>query len=121
MRVGRRVEKRHDSAQAPEERWQRLAPLRATRRARLEVLQPAPVASAVEVLALALAAAPFAEPDPLQVVDLEHDHREDRREQLGFRQYMHPSTLSDAGGRAQWADRPIFGDRCSYRRTRRIE
>src|SRR5436305_877800 len=121
MRVGapRRETSRH--REAPEEPWQGLVPLRARRRARLEVLQPAPVASAVEVLALALAAAPFAEPDPLQVVDLEHDHREDRREQLGFRQYMHPSTLSDAGGRAQWADRPIFGDRCSYRRTRRIE
>src|SRR5439155_981310 len=53
------------------------------------------------------AAAPLGEPDPLQVVELEDDHRGNPRQHLGSRQDLHPSTFSDGGRAKQWADRPI--------------
>lgn len=55
----------------------------------LEVLHPAARARALEVLALAAAAAPLGEPNPLQVEHLGDEERHDPGQELGAGEDVH--------------------------------
>src|SRR5919204_182098 len=67
---------------------------------RSEILDPAAFAGALEVLARAFPAAPFGEPDPLEVEDLDHEEGHDPGDQLGAGEDVHRSNVpSETPGR----------------------
>src|SRR5579862_4081111 len=68
-------------------------------------------ASTVLVLRRAVAAAPVLPPDPLQVVHLEHEERDDPEEDMGLRHAAHGRGDPPRG---QWAGRPKWAARWSH-------